>query len=49
MIEKESYQVIPSQPMAKNELKTNRNTAAAIPEDVLTWLVVPASTAIDKA
>jgi hypothetical protein len=41
----ETYQVIPSQPIAKKELNTNKNTAAAIPVPVLTWEVVPARTA----
>jgi len=41
-------QVIPSQPTAKNELKTKRKTAAAIPEALLTWDVVAASTTIES-
>lgn len=42
-------QVMPSQPMAKNELKTNRKTAATIPLVVPPFEVVPAKTAIDAA
>jgi hypothetical protein len=43
-----TYQVIPSHPIAKNELNTNRKTAAVIPRPVLgfTGLVVAAKTAI---
>ena len=46
--------VIPSHPMAKKLLKTNRKTAAAIPACLLRGssvgiLVVPASTAMDNA
>ena len=45
-----THQVIPSQPTAKNELKTNRNTAATMPRLALPVTdVVPAKTAIDAA
>jgi uncharacterized protein YqjF (DUF2071 family) len=44
-----SYQVIPSQPTAKNELNTNRNTAATMPVVVLTFAVMAARTAMDAA
>lgn len=39
--------VIPSQPTAKNELKTKRKTAATIPVVVLVCEVAPARIAID--
>jgi hypothetical protein len=42
-------QVMPSQPMAKKELKTNRNTVASIPKlELSILLVAPASIAIEQ-
>lgn len=43
-------QVMPNQPTAKNELKTNRKTAAVMPAPLLTseYLLVAARTTIDN-
>lgn len=38
---------MPSHPIAKNELKTNKKTAARMPVPVVTFEVAPARTIMD--